>query len=109
MPVDVLLAPGRRRCRAAGAWGSFLASGVDLAGCPSVLAATVPTVEEAIKCMLLTIGGDTPTPRDPEAWARKSEDERHAVLPGYSSDGCNDGRPECDAFVDRPELDAAAS
>jgi hypothetical protein len=36
-----------------------------------------------MKYMLLIHQGDTPTPRDPEAWARLSEDERQAVVRDY--------------------------
>lgn len=35
--------------------------------------------------MLLIHQGDTPTPRDPEAWARLSEDERQAVFRDYQA------------------------
>ena len=35
--------------------------------------------------MLLIHQGDTPTPRDPEAWARLSEDERKAVFRDYQA------------------------
>ena len=36
-----------------------------------------------MKYMLLIHQGDTPTPRDPEAWARLSEDEQQAVFRDY--------------------------
>jgi hypothetical protein len=36
-----------------------------------------------MKYMLLIHQADTPTPRDPEAWARLSEDERQAVVRDY--------------------------
>jgi hypothetical protein len=36
-----------------------------------------------MKYMLLIHQGDTPTPRDPEAWERLSEDERNAVYADY--------------------------
>jgi hypothetical protein len=35
--------------------------------------------------MLLIHQGDTPTPRDPEAWARLSEDEQKAVYADYQA------------------------
>ncbi|HWF36319.1 MAG TPA: YciI family protein [Solirubrobacteraceae bacterium] len=35
--------------------------------------------------MLLIHHGDTPTPDDPEAWARLSEEEQKAVYAGYRS------------------------
>jgi hypothetical protein len=36
-----------------------------------------------MKYMLLIHQGDTPTPRDPEAWGRLSEDEQNAVFADY--------------------------
>jgi hypothetical protein len=36
-----------------------------------------------MKYMLLIHQGTTPTPRDPEAWARLSEDEQRAVYAAY--------------------------
>jgi hypothetical protein len=41
--------------------------------------------EEAMKYMLLIHQGDTPTPRDPEAWARLSEDEQKQVWADYGA------------------------
>jgi hypothetical protein len=41
--------------------------------------------EEAMKYMLLIHQGDTPTPRDPEAWATLSEDEQKAVYADYQA------------------------
>ena len=38
-----------------------------------------------MKYMLLIHQGDTPTPRDPEAWGRLSEDEQKAVFAGYKA------------------------
>jgi hypothetical protein len=38
-----------------------------------------------MKYMLLIQQGSTPTPRDPEAWGRLSEDERKAVFADYQS------------------------
>ncbi len=38
-----------------------------------------------MKYMLLIHQGDTPTPRDPEAWARLSEDEQQAVYRDYQA------------------------
>jgi hypothetical protein len=35
--------------------------------------------------MLLIHQGDTPTPRDPEAWGRLSEDEQQAVYADYQA------------------------
>ena len=38
-----------------------------------------------MKYMLLIHQGDTPTPRDPEAWDRLSKDEQRAVFAAYQS------------------------
>ena len=38
-----------------------------------------------MKYMLLIHQGDTPTPRDPEAWAKLSEDEQQAVYADYQA------------------------
>jgi len=38
-----------------------------------------------VKYMLLIHQGDTPTPRDPDAWARLSEDEQNAVYADYQA------------------------
>jgi hypothetical protein len=38
-----------------------------------------------MKYMLLIHQGSAPTPRDPEAWARLSEDEQNAVYADYQS------------------------
>jgi hypothetical protein len=38
-----------------------------------------------MKYMLLIHQGDTPTPRDPEAWGRLSEDEQKAVYADYQA------------------------
>ena len=38
-----------------------------------------------MKYMLLIHHGDTPTPRDPEAWARLSADEQQAVFRDYQA------------------------
>ena len=38
-----------------------------------------------MKYMLLIQHGDTPTPRDPEAWSRLSEDEQRAVSADYQA------------------------
>ena len=50
-----------------------------------------------MKYMLLIHQGDTPTPRDPEAWARLSEDEQKAVWADYqkvnSTPGVTPGPP----------------
>jgi hypothetical protein len=41
--------------------------------------------EDAMKYMLLIHQGTTPTPRDPEAWARLSADEQQAVFADYKA------------------------
>jgi hypothetical protein len=38
-----------------------------------------------MKYMLMIHQGDTPTPRDPEAWRRLSEDEQQAVYADYNA------------------------
>jgi len=38
-----------------------------------------------MKYMLLIHQGDAPTPRDPEAWAKLSEDEQKAVFADYQA------------------------
>ena len=38
-----------------------------------------------MKYMLLIHQGDAPTPRDPEAWSRLSEDEQRAVFADYQA------------------------
>ena len=38
-----------------------------------------------MKYMLLIHQGDTPTPRDPDAWARLSEDEQKAIFADYKA------------------------
>jgi hypothetical protein len=38
-----------------------------------------------MKYMLLIHQGDTPTPRDPEAWAKLSEEEQKAVFADYQA------------------------
>jgi hypothetical protein len=38
-----------------------------------------------MKYMLLIHQGDTPTPRDPDAWERLSDDERNKVYAAYRS------------------------
>ena len=42
-----------------------------------------------MKYMLLIHQGDTPTPRDPEAWARLSEDEQKKVFAAYGAINSN--------------------
>jgi hypothetical protein len=47
--------------------------------------------EEAMKYMLLIHQGDTPTPRDPDAWGRLSEEEQKAVFADYQAINENPG------------------
>src|SRR5215210_2580436 len=44
-----------------------------------------PDQEVAMRYMLLIHQGDAPTPRDPEAWAQLSEDERNQVFADYQA------------------------
>ena len=44
-----------------------------------------------MKYMLLIHQGDTPTPRDPEAWGKLSEDEQRAVYADYMAINQTDG------------------
>src|SRR5436853_5427754 len=44
-----------------------------------------PAKGQAMKYMLLIHQGDSPTPRDPEAWGRLSEDEQQAVYADYGA------------------------
>jgi hypothetical protein len=44
-----------------------------------------PRKEEAMKYMLLIHHGDSPTPDDPEAWAKVSEQERKAIYADYQA------------------------
>jgi hypothetical protein len=44
-----------------------------------------PDKEEAMKYMLLIHQGDTPTPRDPEAWSRLSSEEQQSVFQDYKT------------------------
>ncbi len=44
-----------------------------------------------MKYMLLIHQGDTPTPNDPEAWARLSQDEQNAVYAAYKALNENPG------------------
>src|SRR5882672_10995250 len=50
-----------------------------------------------MKCMLLIHQGTTPTPRDPEAWGKLSEDEQKAVYGAYrqinETPGVTSGEP----------------
>jgi hypothetical protein len=44
-----------------------------------------PTKEDAMKYILLIHQGDTPTPRDPEAWAALPAEEQKAVFADYQA------------------------
>src|SRR3954452_12651218 len=59
-------------------------------GCPSrrppfVSQATIPNEEEAMKYLLLIHQGDTPTPRDPEAWGKLPEEEQQRGFEDYQA------------------------
>jgi hypothetical protein len=41
--------------------------------------------EDAMKYLMLIHQGTTPTPRDPEAWGRLSQDEQNAVYADYKA------------------------
>ena len=47
--------------------------------------------EEAMKYMLLIHQGDTPTPRDPEAWSRLTPEDQQAVFAAYGAIGQTPG------------------
>jgi hypothetical protein len=47
--------------------------------------ATIPNKEDAMKYMLLIHQGSTPTPRDPEAWGRLTQEEQAAVFADYQA------------------------
>jgi hypothetical protein len=48
-----------------------------------------PNEEDDMKYMLLIHQGDTPTPQDPEAWGRLSEEEQGAVYRDYMALNAN--------------------
>jgi hypothetical protein len=56
-----------------------------------------------MKYMLLIQQGDTPTPQDPEAWERLSEDEQKAVFSDYQAINETPGVTP-GAWMERPEL-----
>jgi hypothetical protein len=56
-----------------------------------------------VKYMLLIHQGDTPTPRDPEAWARLSEDEQREVYAAYQDINQTPGVTP-GAQMDAPEM-----
>ena len=49
--------------------------------------------EEAMKYILLIHQGDAPTPYDPDAWERLSEEERNAVFADYKAINETPGAP----------------
>jgi hypothetical protein len=49
------------------------------------------TEEDTMQYMLLLYQGDTPTPDDPQAWARLPEDEQAAVFADYQAINQNPG------------------
>jgi hypothetical protein len=62
-----------------------LGAEVSISSLPVCLIGDHPDKEEAMKYMLLIHQGDTPTPRDPDAWGRLSEDEQKAVYADYQA------------------------
>ena len=54
-----------------------------------------------MKYMLLINQGDAPTPRDPEAWAKLSEDEQKAVFADYQAINETPGSPPGSSFRTR--------
>jgi hypothetical protein len=58
---------------------------VSISVAPVCLTGVTRSEEEAMKYMLLIHQGTTPTPRDPEAWARLSEGEQQAVFRDYQA------------------------
>jgi hypothetical protein len=75
---------------------SFSSSAVRLTG-------DHPEKEEAMKYLLLIHQGDTPTPRDPDAWARLSEDEQKAVFADYQAVNATPGVTP-GLWLDEPEM-----
>ena len=56
-----------------------------------------------MKYMLLIHQGDAPTPRDPEEWARLSEDEQNAVYADYKAINETAGRHARACSCEPPE------
>jgi hypothetical protein len=56
-----------------------------------------------MKYMLLIHQGDTPTPQDPEAWGRLSEDEQKSVFEAYRSLNETPGVTPADVQMQPPE------
>jgi hypothetical protein len=57
-----------------------------------------------MKYMLLIHQGDTPTPQDPEAWARLSEDEQKAIYADYRAINETPGVTPASAQMQPPEM-----
>jgi len=58
---------------------------VSISSLPVCLIGDHSEKEEPMKYMLLIHQGDTPTPRDPDAWGRLSEEEQQAVYADYQA------------------------
>jgi len=58
---------------------------LSISGIPVHLLGDNPTKEDAMKYMLLIHQGTTPTPNDPDAWAKLSQDEQNAVYAAYKA------------------------
>src|SRR6476660_6117527 len=63
----------------------ILTSRVSISRLPVCLMGDHSHKEEPMKYMLLIHQGDTPTPRDPDAWGRLSQDEQQAVYADYQA------------------------
>jgi hypothetical protein len=71
---------------------------------PFVSSATIPEKEDAMKYMLLIHQGDTPTPYDPDAWGRLSEQEQQAIWADYQAINQTPGVTPGDAQMQPPEM-----
>ena len=56
-----------------------------------------------MKYMLLIYQGDTPTPNDPEAWGRLSEEEQRAVYADYQAINQTPGVTPADGRMGAPD------
>jgi hypothetical protein len=66
-------------------YGALVVRELSISSLPVRLNGDHPEQEEAMKYMLLIHQGTTPTPHDPDAWARLSEDEKAAVFADYQA------------------------
>ena len=63
--------------------GAVFLAELSISSLPVCLTLDHSDKEDAMNYMLLIQQGDTPTPRDPDAWARLSEDEQKGVYEAY--------------------------